>query len=342
MTAAAKDVVIGGYHVHQNNSLMVCSKNGVDCADPYAGAVLKLDPRDKLIINLKNQLPNTGGNMTMDDCMVMPNSDNSLLNLHTHGLIVSPYAKQPATGQAVFGDRIFECTSSQSKQGHIVGNSMRYEIMLNDNGPNQPHPLGIDWIHPHVHGIAKAQVSSGMASMIVVGDINKQLCAMPSRDDAALPARCQDKIPPEAVKYLILKDAQIVKKTTSPDSYCTYADQEPDFCGSNKLDSSNAGECAADPTTFSPRVRLGCEIRQMGIHRQRPEDAPLGNRAGPIRGLARAERIRQHHLSFEFTGAEFRRTDSRQSVVPGARHGRRGRCSGKLSGAAAIAEDNRC
>lgn len=252
MTAAAKEVVIGGYQVRENNSLMVCGNNGTDCADPYAGAVLKLDPRDKLIINLKNQLANTGGNMTMDNCMVMSGSDNSLLNLHTHGLMVSPYARQPATGQAVFGDRIFECTSSQSRHGHIVGDAMRYEITLNDNGPGQSHPLGIDWIHPHVHGIAKAQVSSGMASMIVVGDINKQLCAMPAPDGAAPPAQCQDRIPPEAVKHLILKDAQIVKKTASPDSYSTYADQEPDFCGSNKLDSSNAGECAADPTTFSP------------------------------------------------------------------------------------------
>src|SRR5674476_96686 len=162
--------------------------------------------------------------MTMDDCMVMPNSDNSLLNLHTHGLMVSPYARQPATGQAVFGDRIFECTSSQSRQGHIVGDAMRYEFTLNDTAPGQSHPLGIDWIHPHVHGIAKAQVSSGMASMIVVGDINKQLCAMPSPDGAAPPAQCQDRIPPEAVKHLILKDAQIVKKTASPDSYSTYAD----------------------------------------------------------------------------------------------------------------------
>jgi hypothetical protein len=195
LNAAVRDVVIGGYNVKNDNSLQVCDKSGTRCADPYAGAVLQLNPRDKLIIDLSNNLQSNGA-ATPDHCMVMPMHDDSLLNLHTHGLLVSPYVKQRPNGGPVFGDNIFSCTSSQTKNGSVVGNAMRYEITLNDTGLNKPHPLGIDWIHPHVHGIAKAQVSSGMASMIVIGDINKQLCALPSPDGAPRPRIARTKFQP--------------------------------------------------------------------------------------------------------------------------------------------------
>jgi FtsP/CotA-like multicopper oxidase with cupredoxin domain len=258
MRAVVQGVVIGGYKVARNNSLVVCDHTGARCADPYAGAVLQLKPRDRLIIDLSNKLQ-SNGQPTPDHCMVTPGSapneygsDNSLLNLHTHGLLVSPYAEQIANGKAVFGDNIFSCTSSQPKNGNVAGDAMRYEITLNDTGLNNPHPLGVDWIHPHVHGIAKAQVSSGMSSMIEVGDINKQLCALPSPDGAPLPTHC-DSIAQNAVKHLILKDAQLVKLASQPDLpdvYTNYADQNPDFCGGNNSSLSNVGECAVDLTTL--------------------------------------------------------------------------------------------
>jgi hypothetical protein len=219
----------------QNTSLVVCDKSGATCADPYTAAVLQLNPHDKLIIELENKLQ--GSLAAMDHCMVMstktPNeyaSDNSLLNLHTHGLLVSPSARQ-TDGQTTFGDNIFSCTSSQMKNGSVVGNTMHYEITLKDTAAGQAHPSGIDWIHPHVHGIAKAQVSSGMASMIIVGDINRQLCAQPEHDQAAQPAKCTTSIAMSAVKHLMLpswsyrlrKPTESISTPTTPTKTLTSA-----------------------------------------------------------------------------------------------------------------------
>jgi FtsP/CotA-like multicopper oxidase with cupredoxin domain len=89
--------------------------------------------------------------------------------------------------------------------------------------------------------------------MIIVGDINRQLCAQPEPDQAAQPAKCTTTIATSAVKHLMLKDAQLVIPGTQADGinlYTNYADQNPDFCGSNKFSSGNLGECAADPTTL--------------------------------------------------------------------------------------------
>src|SRR6202043_3385483 len=126
---------------------------------------------------------------------------------------------------------------STSSGSPVVGNTMRYEITLADIAPHQQHPMGIDWIHPHVHGLAKEQVSSGMASMIVVGDVNEQLCVKPAPDGGPPPTHCQT-VPQDAVKHLMLKDAQLVKhvgQPTTPDVYSNYTDQNSDFCGTNKF-----------------------------------------------------------------------------------------------------------
>lgn len=251
LTAVKKDVTIGGDLVTQNDSLVLCDKSGARCADPYVGGVLKLKPNDKLILNLENQLPGNGA-ASVTHCMVAsggaPNTyatDSSLVNLHTHGLIVSPY-KKTSGGKTIYGDNIFDCTTSKSAGGSVVGSKMRYEIALDDTAPGKAHPLGVDWVHPHVHGIAKAQVSSGMASMIVVGDINKQLCAMPSPDGEPSPSHCVRNIPDDTIKHLLLKDAQIVKTKDHPDRFTNYADQNPDFCGNNKTAANANGECSVD------------------------------------------------------------------------------------------------
>ncbi|MFY9956603.1 multicopper oxidase domain-containing protein [Bradyrhizobium sp.] len=252
MEAAPRDVSIGGYAVIGNNSITVCDKAGTRCADPYAGAVLHLEPRNTLLITLHDALTASGG--ASSSCMVMEGTDNSLLNLHTHGLLVSPYAAKDAAGLR-FGDNIFHCASAQGAGGPgspVVGDTMRYEITLADIAPHQQHPMGIDWIHPHVHGAAKAQVSSGMASMIVVGDVNEQLCIKPVPDGGPTSAQCET-VPADAVKHLMLKDAQLVKRVgqpTTPDVYSNYADQNTDFCGANKFGTANIGECSVDPSTL--------------------------------------------------------------------------------------------
>ena len=40
----------------------------------------------------------------------------------------------------------------------------------------QDHPSGLFWFHPHIHGIAFNQVTSGMAGIITIGDIQDYVC----------------------------------------------------------------------------------------------------------------------------------------------------------------------
>jgi FtsP/CotA-like multicopper oxidase with cupredoxin domain len=256
MDAAPRDVSIGGYKVAGNNSLTVCDKTGTRCADPYVGAVLHLQSRNSLLVTLHDALAPSG--TASSDCMAMEGTDSSLLNLHTHGLLVSPYATMDRSGLR-FGDNIFHCASAKGPGGvgdPVVGDTMRYEITLGDIAPHQQHPMGIDWIHPHVHGAAKAQVSSGMTSMIEVGDVNEQLCVKPAPDAGLPSAQCQT-VPADAVKHLMLKDAQLVKRagdSIAPDVYSNYADQNTDFCGANKFGKANVGECLVDLSALGDKA----------------------------------------------------------------------------------------
>ena len=220
--------VIGGYIVTKADRLTVCNKAGSNCADPYQGALLHLEPGDTLGIDLFNKMTHGG---SQSACMAMPPDDAGLLNLHTHGLLVPPYA-HTAGVQPVFGDNIFHCVANQAAPtGSVLANQMRYEIAV-----PKSHPLGINWIHPHVHGLAKQQVSSGMASMIEIGQAKQQLCRQPQGGGGT----CVP-IDPARVRHMLLKDAQLVPNDTA---YAVQADEDPDFCGLNKFDVVvNQGEC---------------------------------------------------------------------------------------------------
>jgi L-ascorbate oxidase len=219
---------IGGYVVTRANRLQVCDKAGAHCADAYQGALLHLEPGDTLGIDLVNTMTHSGA---QSSCMAMDTSDAGLLNLHTHGLLVPPYAHS-AAAQPVFGDTVFHCVADQpAASGSVLAKRMRYEIAI-----PKSHPLGINWIHPHVHGLAKQQVSSGMTSMIEIGQAGQQLCRQTQGGGRA----CAP-IDAARVKHMLLKDAQLVPNDTG---YAVNADEDADFCGPNKFDVvANQGEC---------------------------------------------------------------------------------------------------
>ena len=259
MTAATGKATIGGYRVPDNDSLTVCDEAGRNCADPYVGAVLALKPGQRLVMDLRNALANEIG--TPEECMSMDGKPG-LLNLHTHGLLVPPYAR---TGAAppVFGDTVFHCVLKGASGGPVVADTMRYDIRLAELSPGVPHPLGIDWVHPHVHGLARAQVSSGMTSMITVGDVNDLLCARPAPGGGAAAKNCVH-IPPERVKHLMLKDAQLYQLGSEKPAdriWHNLSMQDADFCGQHKFDSANFGECVLDPDAVDPNAFGGKAVR---------------------------------------------------------------------------------
>jgi FtsP/CotA-like multicopper oxidase with cupredoxin domain/peroxiredoxin len=106
------------------------------------GPTLRARPGDTLRVTLKNDFAPEP---------IQPGEMNTLhgfnvMNLHTHGLHVSP---------AGISDNVLLEVAPQSTQ--------EYEIVI-----PRDHPAGTFWYHTHRHGSTAAQVSSGMAGVIII------------------------------------------------------------------------------------------------------------------------------------------------------------------------------
>lgn len=94
------------------------------------GPMLIVDPGDTLDIQLKNNLTDP----------------EQPTNLHTHGLHVSPVGN---------GDNVLLDVKS--------GETWPIEIDIPED-----HFIGLDWYHPHLHGLTNEQLSSGASGLLVV------------------------------------------------------------------------------------------------------------------------------------------------------------------------------
>jgi FtsP/CotA-like multicopper oxidase with cupredoxin domain len=116
----------------------------------YEGAIpgptLRMQPGDVLRVNLINDLPPNRAELPLNTDL--PHHFNTT-NVHVHGLHVSPS-----------GDADNVLRSMEPGQSYDV------VIDIPDD-----HPRGTYWYHPHHHGSADVQISSGMAgALIVEGD----------------------------------------------------------------------------------------------------------------------------------------------------------------------------
>jgi FtsP/CotA-like multicopper oxidase with cupredoxin domain len=112
------------------------------------GPTLRFRPGDVLRIRLVNDLPPNPDPVPLD--MALPHHFNTT-NFHSHGLHVSPGG---------LSDNIFRSMEP--------GQSYDIEIAIPAD-----HPRGTYWYHPHHHGSADVQMTSGMAgALIVEGDFD--------------------------------------------------------------------------------------------------------------------------------------------------------------------------
>jgi FtsP/CotA-like multicopper oxidase with cupredoxin domain len=171
---------------------------------PYGGVRLALQKGDSLKVRLVNRLP------TLDPVKVDHSGDPgggnlplNLTNLHTHGLIVQ--ARAPTVADPTFGDDVFveiynsangtPVPQASHQHGSIVKDYADYRIDIPAN-----HPSGQFWFHPHVHGLALNQVSSGLSGIISIGEAG----------DYVFGDIGHARFPDDQVRHLVLKDMQVL------------------------------------------------------------------------------------------------------------------------------------
>lgn len=197
--------------------------------NPYGGVRLQLQQGDTLKIRLVNRLPKALNSRHKSEKGLAYLILNPT-NLHTHGMLVS--AHFPTLKDKTYGDNVFVLTlnpangrpgPNQHIHGDVRFNYTDYSITIPDS-----HPSGLFWFHPHAHGLALNQISSGMAGIITVGRVSDYVCTT----NCGLPAH----IP---VRHLILKDTQVLAPGVMFDQ------QDPAFCdpAPAKSDPPRLGEC---------------------------------------------------------------------------------------------------
>jgi FtsP/CotA-like multicopper oxidase with cupredoxin domain len=139
----------------------------------YPAPTLQVFPGEKLIVHMENALSGlsvrdffspaytpVGGFVPL----YPPQLEQSPLNLHTHGLHVTPKGN---------GDNVLIYMPAGTANSYV------YDIPMN-------MPQGMYWYHPHLHGLTSPHVYMGLAGMLAIGRPDGNLPAVTDRD---LPVR---------------------------------------------------------------------------------------------------------------------------------------------------------
>jgi FtsP/CotA-like multicopper oxidase with cupredoxin domain len=254
VTATTSSVRFGGvtttgwvYEVCRRESRTATSCLPGTIQNPYGGVWLHLRRNDTLHIRLVNKLP-----PVPDAKHCNADLANNPTNLHTHGLIVEPYRGNP------YGDYVFVEVRNPANASHCqptrhasrrppapeaggmhgaasggahpdmdaADGAVEYAIHLVN------HPAGLFWFHPHVHGVALNQVTSGLAGVITVGE--------PA--DACGDADCRAAIEASRSHLLVLKDSEVLADGTLLNQ------QDASFCPPTIVagEAPRQGMCAGD------------------------------------------------------------------------------------------------
>jgi len=222
LEAAQKPVQVGGYQVTSQ------AYNGM-----YIPPLVETSPGSVLNINLVDSLPAAAA---PGDHMA------GHTNIHTHGLIVSPQNETSDTGR---GDNILVDLQNGGSFSYSIPIPTALATGVLDNDKPIEHPDGLYWYHPHLHGLAKQQVSGGMGGVISIGRGLALLTVNGpnGKTDASATKVLRDRTD---VRYLELKDMQLKTAIAPGDATGSSpgdwnADYDPGFCGNVDLSNVSNG-----------------------------------------------------------------------------------------------------
>ena len=164
--------------------------------DLYRPLLVTAEPGDTLRFDMVNQLGTDA-------------EFGGAVNLHTHGLVVSPRPCTPL-GDYVFAHDMPGATTHYRMD--IPASLPGY--MFGSQATPRPYPSGLNWFHAHVHGKAASDVTAGQAGMLYVGALRTELLATPHLSPAST-----DMLDRADTLYFGLRDIQLaVPSGAMPDA----------------------------------------------------------------------------------------------------------------------------
>ena len=221
----------------------------------YGGSQWALIQADTLDVLFQSRLDYSG-------TAAVPESTNGSVpcrasNLHTHGLLVSPYRPKRA-GLGPYGDYVLDVTQPHGSfdlgtdtdncgtflrdiihYGHGLTELPLHYVTVIPGTPgvssllSGEHPSGLFWYHPHPHGYAQFQQHGGTTGAITIGNLTDYAC--PEGDGT--PGNCT--ITNTDIRVMVLKDTAI--QSYGEGMYSTIHDVESTLC--NPVGGERRGEC---------------------------------------------------------------------------------------------------
>ncbi|HTZ70585.1 MAG TPA: multicopper oxidase domain-containing protein [Acetobacteraceae bacterium] len=229
----------------------------------YGGATWSLIQADTLDVLFQSRLDYSG-----NTSVPIPTNGSEPCrssNLHTHGLLISPYHPAKA-GLGPYGDYVLDVTQphhsidyhqttddcgtslgDMAKHGHGLTD---LPLHYSDYIPGEPgvssiasgqHPSGLFWYHPHVHGYAQFQQRGGTTGVITIGNLTDYAC--PEGDGS--PGNCT--ITNANIRIMELKELAI--QSYGEGLYSMVHDYESDTC--TPTGGKRQGECQASDSVIA-------------------------------------------------------------------------------------------
>ncbi len=230
----------------------------------YGGSQWSLVQADTLDVMLQSHLDYTGSASV--GAPVNGGVPCRASNLHTHGLLVSPYHPKRAgtgpygdyvldvtqpRGSLDFGTDVDDCGTQLGQFEHRGHGLTDLPLHYSDFIPGEPgvnsmdsgqHPSGLFWYHPHPHGYSRDQIQGGTTGAITIGALTDYACP----DGDGTPGNCT--ITNANIRVMVLKDAQLINNGDG--TWGTVYLPESPYC--NPTGGVRLGECEGTPGPNGP------------------------------------------------------------------------------------------